>query len=380
MILSGCAYREWEDLSDEFTFGSTTGNAGNAGNAENVGNAKNVENAATGEGESGRRRGEEARPPGEASQRGTPPRSRKKKRRLSPKGDAKRPSAEPGERSSLHRDLAQIKRIISTGYVSDVNNISHVSDCFNSYLSECNSRDVSEYEFAGGERGARDGLRDGPRDGPRDGLRDGPRDDLPDDLRDDLPDDLRDGLPDEREESPPQTYLTHFQQLCKREKRKIHISASKWVLKNSGQKLQLMQKVIIYYEGEVLKSINYFLKADIFSFDLLPSFIGNFVRIMKGYVSQDEVVNLQKIASLSILDYYKTPLCLVFTSKEIMVASILRAYISLKWICGELDLQAMSLQDFEKKATRFTQHVSSKNPISITRVKIALREIRLFGE
>ncbi|ANQ05812.1 Uncharacterized protein PCOAH_00002020 [Plasmodium coatneyi] len=350
MVLSGRAYQKWEDLSDEHTFGSIEHTAGNAAKEEEA---------------SGRRHGEEeTHPPGEASQGGSPPRSGKKKRKLSPKGDVKKPSTEPSETNNLHRDLAQIKRIISAGYVSDVNNIGHVSDCFNSYLSECNSRDVSECELEGGKHSTHDDLYDGPHD------------DLPDDIPDDIPDDLGDAP----EEPPPQTYLTHFQHLCKREKRKIHISASKWVLKNSGQKLQLMQKVIIYYEGEILKSINYFLKPDKFSFDLFPFFIGTFVSIMKGYVTEEEVTCLQKIASLSFLDYYKTPLCLVFTSKEIMVASILRAYISLKWICGKLDLQKMSLQDFEKKATRFTQHVSSKNPISITRVKMALREIRLFSE
>ncbi|KJP85283.1 hypothetical protein AK88_05094 [Plasmodium fragile] len=334
MFLSGCADRKWEDLSDEHTVPSTAGNA------------------AKGEGD--------ARPPGEESQRDNPPQKGKKKRKLSPKEDEKRSSTESTDRSSLHRDLAQIKRIINTGYVSDVNNISHASDCFNSYLSECNSRDVSEYEFEGEEGDLHDDIRDGLHDGPHDYAREDAREDP--------------------EEPPAQTYLTQFQHLCKREKRKIHISASKWVLNNSGQKLQLMQKVIIYYEGEILKSINYFLKPDKCSFHLLPSFVGAFVNIMNGYVSQDEVGSLQKIASLSILDYFKTPLCLVFTSNEIMVASILRAYISLKWICGQLDVQTMSLQDFEKKATRFTQYVSSKNPISITRVKIALREIRLFGE
>ncbi|SCO65032.1 conserved Plasmodium protein, unknown function [Plasmodium vivax] len=396
MVLSGCAYRRWEDLSDEHTLGSTAGDVRSVRSAKNARNATNAGHTAKGEGASARRRGEEARPPGEASQRGTPPRSGKKKRKLSPRGEAKRSSVEPGQRSSLHRDLAQIKRIINAGYVSDVNNISHASDCFSAYLSECNSGDVSEYEVGGAD------LRDDPRDerppDQRDERPPDQRDELPPDQRDELPPDQRDELPpdqldDPRDERPPdqpdelppdprneQTYLTRFQQLCKREKRRIHISASKWVLNNSGQKLQLMQKVLIYYEGEILKSINYFLKPDRFSFDLLPSFVASFANIMKGYVEQDEVASLQKIASLSVLDFYKTPLCLVFTSKEIMVACILRAYTSLKWICGQLDLRDGSLQDFEKKATLFTQHVSLKNPISITRVKIAMREIRQLGE
>ncbi|GAW79010.1 hypothetical protein, conserved [Plasmodium gonderi] len=286
---------------------------------------------------------------------------KKKERNTSPVRDTKKlATEEEKKKKSLYHDLDEIKGIINTGYISDVNNISHVSDYFNSYLSEYNSNDVSEYEEC------ESGVSSIPKQN--------------DDKKDTQSDSsICKNLADNQEQMTKRD-IRKFQQLCKNEKQKIKISSSQWILKNSGQKLQLMQKIIIYYEGEILKSINYFLKTENFSFEILPSFIASFGYIMKDYIEQKQISYLQKIAFLSILDYYKTPLCLIFNSKEIMVACILRSYISLKCICSQLHLRTLSLQDFENKAIHFTQFLSCDNPISINRVKIALREIRLFDE
>ncbi|SBS81553.1 conserved Plasmodium protein, unknown function [Plasmodium malariae] len=272
---------------------------------------------------------------------------------------------------SLYYDLLVINSIISEGHISDINNISDVSDCFSSYLSECNSKDVSEYEFASAPERSSEGERqqekivekcamgnasEGNTEGGNtsEGKINGQTND----------------------EGKKKHLIKKFKKLCKQQKRNIYISSSKWVLNNSGQKLQLMQKIITYYEREVLKSFNYFIKPKILSFDLFPTFLGQFVLIMEDYIQENQVNHLEKLSFLTILDFYKTPLCLIFTSKEIIVTCILKAYISLKIVYGQLNFKTLSFEDFESKVTKFIRTVSYDDPIRINRIKMALREMR----
>ncbi|KEG03594.1 hypothetical protein YYE_01618 [Plasmodium vinckei vinckei] len=213
---------------------------------------------------------------------------------------------------NLYNQLIDLNNIITdSGYISDINNISDVSDLFNSYLSECNSDNLSEYNFST-EKENDNNLDQSNKNGD---------------------DDI-----------DKNAYIQKFKKLCKKKKKNINISSSKWVLNNSGQKLQLLQKAIIYYEGEVLKSFNYFIKPKILSFELISFYITNFVSIMSDYIKPNQVSYLQKLSSLIILDFYKTPLCLIFPPKEILIVCIIKGYISLKLINSELDLDYVSLE------------------------------------
>ncbi|SBT75243.1 conserved Plasmodium protein, unknown function [Plasmodium ovale] len=238
----------------------------------------------------------------------------------------------------LYEDLLDVKRIIAGGYVSDINNISNIGNYFNAYLSECNSRDISEYEFVNTCSEKRTHVNEDKNTG-------------------------------EEVESfdvsimKKRKFLKWLKRLCKRQKQHIDISASKWVLNNSGQKLQLMQKVMIYYEGEILKSLNYFIKPKNLSFELLPSVIGKFVLLMKDNILESQEGHLEKLTFLTIMDLYKTPLCLIFSTKEIIISCILRAYISLKLIYDQLDTAIPSLAEFEGKAKLFIQSFSEDDPI-----------------
>ncbi|SBS80552.1 conserved Plasmodium protein, unknown function [Plasmodium ovale curtisi] len=251
----------------------------------------------------------------------------------------------------LYEDLLDVKRIIAGGYVSDINNISNIDNYFNSYLSECNSRDISEYEFVNTSC------------------------EKPIHVNEDK------NIVEEVEAfdvsiMKKRKFMKFLKRLCKRQKQNIDISASKWVLNNSGQKLQLMQKVMIYYEGEILKSINYFIKPKNLSFELLPSVIGKFVLLMKDNIHESQEGHLEKLTFLTIMDLYKTPLCLMFSTKEIIISCILRAYISLKLIYDQLDTTISSLAEFEGKAKLFIQSFGEDDPIQVNRIKAALREFR----
>ncbi|VTZ69756.1 conserved Plasmodium protein, unknown function [Plasmodium chabaudi chabaudi] len=253
---------------------------------------------------------------------------------------------------NLYNQLIDLNNIITdSGYVSDINNISDVSDLFNSYLSECNSDNLSEYKFSTEDEKEDDNdLDQSNKNGNNDILK--------------------------NEHIDKNAYIQKFKKLCKKKKKNINISSSKWVLNNSGQKLQLLQKAIIYYEGEVLKSFNYFIKPKILSFELIPLFITNFVSIMNDYIKPNQVSYLQKLSSLIILDFYKTPLCLIFPPKEILIVCIIKGYISLKLINSELDLDSVSLENFENKIKEYILSVSGDIPIDINRIKMALKEIR----
>ncbi|CAD2098789.1 conserved Plasmodium protein, unknown function [Plasmodium vinckei brucechwatti] len=251
---------------------------------------------------------------------------------------------------NLYNQLVDLNNIITdNGYISDINNISDVSDLFNSYLSECNSGDLSEYNFST-EKENGNNLDQSNKNGDDDILK--------------------------NEHIDKNAYIQKFKKLCKKKKKNINISSSKWVLNNSGQKLQLLQKAIIYYEGEVLKSFNYFIKPKILSFQLIPFFLTNFVSIMNDYIKPNQVPYLQKLSSLIILDFYKTPLCLIFPPKEILIVCIIKGYISLKLINSELDLDPVSLENFENKIKEYILSVSGDIPIDINRIKMALKEIR----
>ncbi|ETW62226.1 hypothetical protein PFMC_01918 [Plasmodium falciparum CAMP/Malaysia] len=97
---------------------------------------------------------------------------------------------------------------------------------------------------------------------------------------------------------------------------------------------------------------------------------------MKGYIELDQVVYLEKLCLLTILDIYKTPLCLIFTPKEILITCILKAYISLKLLSNQLHIRSLSFQDFEDKINSFIQSVCCEDPINVYRIKTALRELR----
>ncbi|CAD2109865.1 conserved Plasmodium protein, unknown function [Plasmodium vinckei] len=251
---------------------------------------------------------------------------------------------------NLYNQLVDLNNIIiDSGYISDINNISDVSDLFNSYLSECNSDDLSEYNFST-EKEDNNNLDQSNKNGDDDILK--------------------------NEHIDKNAYIQKFKKLCKKKKKNINISSSKWVLNNSGQKLQLLQKAIIYYEGEVLKSFNYFIKPKILSFELIPFFITNFVSIMNDYIKPNQASYLLKLSSLIILDFYKTPLCLIFPPKEILIVCIIKGYISLKLINSELDLDFVSLENFENKIKEYILSVSGDIPIDINRIKMALKEIR----
>ncbi|CAD2098759.1 conserved Plasmodium protein, unknown function [Plasmodium vinckei lentum] len=251
---------------------------------------------------------------------------------------------------NLYNQLVDLNNIITdSGYISDINNISDVSDLFNSYLSECNSDDLSEYNFST-EKEDNNNLDQSNKNGDDDILK--------------------------NEHIDKNAYIQKFKKLCKKKKKNINISSSKWVLNNSGQKLQLLQKAIIYYEGEVLKSFNYFIKPKILSFELIPFFITNFVSIMNDYIKPNQASYLLKLSSLIILDFYKTPLCLIFPPKEILIVCIIKGYISLKLINSELDLDFVSLENFENKIKEYILSVSGDIPIDINRIKMALKEIR----
>ncbi|ETW52649.1 hypothetical protein PFUGPA_05655 [Plasmodium falciparum Palo Alto/Uganda] len=243
---------------------------------------------------------------------------------------------------SIYNDLQELNNIIQEGYISDINNINHVSDCFSSYLSECNSSDVSEYDQMKPEQDEPINIQTDVKDeNGKMGSQhcDVKRENIK--IKHEMNGDLHEqnGKLHEQNEN-----IKKFKKLCKEHKKNIYVSSSKWVLNNSGQKLQLMQKIIIYYEGEILKSFNYYIKPKMLFFELLPSYINKFVYTMKGYIELDQVVYLEKLCLLTILDIYKTPLCLIFTPKEILITCILKAYISLKLLSNQLHIRSLSFQ------------------------------------
>ncbi|SPJ09714.1 conserved Plasmodium protein, unknown function [Plasmodium sp. DRC-Itaito] len=351
------------------------------------------------------------------------------------------------ENKSIFNDLQELNNIIEEGYISDINNINHVSDYFSSYLSECNSSDVSEYDQMEPEQDEPINVQTDVKDQngkmenqhcdlKRENIKikheingdlpeqngklheingdlpeqngklheingDLPEQngklheingDLPEqngelhEINGDLPEqngklhEINGDLPEQNGELHEKNILTEnikkFKKLCKEHKKNIYVSSSKWVLNNSGQKLQLMQKIIIYYEGEILKSFNYHIKPKMLFFELLPSYINKFVYTMKGYIELDQVVYLEKLCFLTILDIYKTPLCLIFTPKEILITCILKAYISLKLLSNQLHIRSLSFQDFEGKINSFIQSICCEDPINVYRIKTALRELR----
>ncbi|WBY59332.1 cyclin-like protein [Plasmodium yoelii yoelii] len=262
---------------------------------------------------------------------------------------------------NLYNQLKDLNNIIiDTGYISDINNISDVSDLFNSYLSECNSDDLSEYNFSPerGEEAENEAEKEEENDAEKKDTNKIEHHNLDQlNTNEENSDILKNAHIDKN------AYIQKFKKLCKKKKKNINISSSKWVLNNSGQKLQLIQKAMIYYEGEILKSFNYFIKPKILSFELIPFFITNFVSIMNDYIQPNQIPYLQKLSSLIILDFYKTPLCLIFPPKEILIVCIIKGYISLKLINSELDLQAISLENFENKIKEYVQSVSGDIPI-----------------
>ncbi|EUR73363.1 hypothetical protein PFBG_01977 [Plasmodium falciparum 7G8] len=320
---------------------------------------------------------------------------------------------------SIYNDLQELNNIIQEGYISDINNINHVSDCFSSYLSECNSSDVSEYDQMKPEQDEPINIQTDVKDEngkmgsqhcdvKRENIKikhemngdlheqNGKLHEQNGDLHEQNGDlheqngklheqngklheqngDLHDQSGDLHEQNSLTENIKKFKKLCKEHKKNIYVSSSKWVLNNSGQKLQLMQKIIIYYEGEILKSFNYYIKPKMLFFELLPSYINKFVYTMKGYIELDQVVYLEKLCLLTILDIYKTPLCLIFTPKEILITCILKAYISLKLLSNQLHIRSLSFQDFEDKINSFIQSVCCEDPINVYRIKTALRELR----
>ncbi|KYO00627.1 hypothetical protein PGSY75_0802400 [Plasmodium gaboni] len=316
------------------------------------------------------------------------------------------------ENKSIYNDLQELNNIIEEGYISDINNINHVSDCFSSYLSECNSSDVSEYDHMDIEQNETINKETDVKNEnvkikheingdlhEQNGDLDEQNGDL-DEQNGDLDEqngelhkkngelhkkngelhkkngELHEQNGELREKNILTENIKKLKKLCKEHKKNIYVSSSKWVLNNSGQKLQLMQKIIIYYEGEILKSFNYHIKPKMLFFELLPSYINKFVYTMKGYIESDQVVYLEKLCFLTILDIYKTPLCLIFTPKEILITCILKAYISLKLLSNELHIRSLSFQDFEDKINSFIQSICCEDPINVYRIKTALRELR----
>ncbi|VWU52802.1 conserved protein, unknown function, partial [Hepatocystis sp. ex Piliocolobus tephrosceles] len=326
------------------------------------------------------------------------------------------------------KDLTEIKEIINNENITDINNIHNVSNYFDSYMSECNSTDISEYELS----------------------------------QQCTINEKKNVINFNNSEKKIQTFLlkettTHlnnFITLCKQKQKDITISFSKWIINDNSHKFDIMQKVIIFYQREILKSFSYYIKPEIVTIETSESYIQKFIYIINDkhqggsdsngsdsngsdgvgsdgvgrdgvgrdgvgrdgvgrdgvgrdgvgrdgvgrdgvgrdgvgrdgvgrdgvgrdgvgsdvgdgndnycYMNPKDINFLSKITILNILDIYKTPLCLIFTTKEILVTCILRAFFFLCFILGTLDLDVLSFDDFENKIKLFIKSVSTDEPI-----------------
>ncbi|VWU53392.1 conserved protein, unknown function, partial [Hepatocystis sp. ex Piliocolobus tephrosceles] len=142
-------------------------------------------------------------------------------------------------------DLAEIKEIITNECINDINNIKNVSGYFESYLSEYNSTDISEYELS---------------------------------QKYTISEDMNIINYNKTEKKIPtlllketNNYLNNFIKLCKEKQKDITISFSKWLINDSSHQFDTMQKVIIFYEREILKSFSYHIKPEIITIETTES-------------------------------------------------------------------------------------------------------------
>lgn len=172
-------------------------------------------------------------------------------------------------------------------------------------------------------------------------------------------------------------WIYQLKTFYKEKNKDLYISCSKWIIDSKSQELLNMQELIIYYEQKILKSIDFYFKLNVDILEILPSTVHMFIHYIEIYVSNKKVLqHLDKMCLLVIMDLYKTPLCLIYTPKEILIVCLLKAFFKLCVIYDMFNSCISNIEAFEEKMKLFVEKIFTDTPLSLDRIKVALQELR----